>query len=96
MKLRMVALLSVATLLPACETAPSVPGAAQVRVTRNPADVSSCTAVGNVDAGCSPEGQQRTFEQTIRERTIGVGGNTVLVTTEWQGMVCGGIAYACH
>jgi hypothetical protein len=96
MRLRMMVLLSLATLLPACEAVPLVPGAAEVRVTRDPADVASCAAVGNVDAGCSPEGQQKTFEHTIRNGTIGAGGNTVLVTKEWQGMVCEGTAYACH
>ena len=96
MQLRIVVLLCVATLLASCESTSSLPGAAQVRVTRNSADVASCTAVGNVDAGCSPESHQKGLEQTLRERTIGAGGNTVLVTTEWQGMVCEGIAYACH
>jgi len=93
---RFVVLLSAVTFLSACETVPLDPGAAQVRITRNSSDVASCTAVGNVDAGCSAEGEKRAFEHTIRNRTIGVGGNTLLVTDEWLGRVCGGIAYECH
>jgi hypothetical protein len=95
-KLRMVVLLSAATLLTACETVPLATGAAQVRFARATSDVASCTAVGNVDAECSPEGQQRTFDRTIRNRTVSLGGNTLLVTNEWNGMVCEGIAYDCH
>jgi len=89
-------LLGVTLLLSACETVPLDPGAAQVRITHDAADVASCAAVANVEAGCSPDGQKRTFENTIRNRTVGAGGNVVLVTNEWQGMMCGGIAYDCR
>ncbi len=89
-------LLSVATILSGCETVPLAPGAAQVRFTSNPADVASCKAVGNVAAGCSSDGQIQTFEPTIRNRTIGVGGNTVFVTRESLGIACEGVAYDCR
>jgi hypothetical protein len=95
-KIRVVVLLSAAGPLSACETVPLVPGAAAVRITHDLSDVASCAAVGNVDAGCSPQGERRMFEHTIRNRTIEMGGNTVVVTNEWQGMMCQGVAYDCR
>jgi hypothetical protein len=94
--IRVVVLLNAATVLAACETVPLTPGAAAVRITYDPSDVASCTAVGNVDGGCSAQGAKQMFEHTIRNRTIEIGGNTVLVTNQWQGMVCEGTAYDCR
>lgn len=89
-------LLCITTLLSACDTAPLAPGAARVRITHNASDVASCTAVANVESGCSPQSQKRTSEATIRNRTVSAGGNTVLLTNEWQGLMCEGIAYDCR
>jgi len=89
-------LLSVAALLSACDTVPLAPGAAHVRITHNAADVAACAAVANVESACSPEDHKRTSEATIRNRTVAAGGNTLLVTNEWQGMMCEGIAYDCR
>jgi hypothetical protein len=93
---RILVLMSIAVLTSACATVPLAPGAAQVRLTRDAADVASCRAIGNVAGDCSPESQKRTSEATLRNATISAGANAVLVTREWAGMVCGGIAYECH
>jgi len=67
------------------------PGADQVKTTQNPADVVSCGVVGNVD------GVEGTLQPTavnvlhqIQNKTIGLGGNVVFLTTSYQG-----IAYKC-
>ena len=51
------------------------PGAESVRIVRGQADVSSCTAVGNVR-------QPPDENVDIRNLTVGVGGDTLFVTEE--------------
>ena len=61
------------------------PGADRVQLIRNPADVATCTAVGNVD-------WQR---GDVRNMTVGLGGNAIFVTSEQGRMVLTGVAYRC-
>jgi hypothetical protein len=61
-----------------------VPGAAQVRLTKTPADVQTCKAVGNVIGRAYP------WENDARNQAIGYGGDTVLETYPGQG-----VAYRC-
>jgi hypothetical protein len=42
------ALAAVAIWLTACATTTPVPGADKVRIAKNPSDVATCTAVGNI------------------------------------------------
>jgi hypothetical protein len=80
----------------ACESIPLAPGADQVRLTRNPADVSSCKPVGNVSGECSSGSHQlQAIEPLLRNHTVGLGGNTVFVTVDSLGIACEGVAYHC-
>jgi hypothetical protein len=66
------------------------PGADQVKLTHNAADVASCKAVGNV-TGLSDRKGTLDIEPLLRNRTIGLGGNTVFLTQgEFEG-----VAYRC-
>jgi hypothetical protein len=81
-------LLATATLIAACVTTTLAPGAAQVRIVRSPADVAACTAVGNV----LPDAKKL---EDPRNLTVGLGGNTFLVTSEALGTILNGVAYRC-
>jgi len=68
------------------------PGADQVKLTHNAADVASCKAVGNVTGlGPGPSTSPLDIEPQMRNRTIGLGGNTVFLT---RGPF-DGVAYRC-
>jgi len=76
---------------------PLAPGAEQVILTRNAADVASCKAVGNlnnVNGGNVTDAGQR----IARNQAIGLGGNTIFDTSsvfeESQGAV-EGVVYRC-
>ena len=67
-----------------------VPGADRVKLTENTSDVAGCKVVGNV-TGLMPMGdKQFYFEATLRNRTVGLDGNTVLLTARGEG-----VAYRC-
>jgi hypothetical protein len=80
--------LTVTTLTASCVTTALAPGAAQVKIVRNAADVAACTAVGNV----VPDAQKL---QDARNLTVGLGGNTIFVTSESFGTILNGVAYRC-
>lgn len=81
-----------ACLLTACVTL--APGADKVRITHNAPDVSTCTAVGNIRASTDGQGNIDGFnvENEVRNQTIGLNGNTVLVTSSF---LREGVAYRC-
>ena len=83
---------SVFALLTACVTL--APGADKVRITQNPAVVSSCSAVGNIKAPRSAQGQVDILDADteLRNQTIGLGGNTAFETSALLGE---GVAYRC-
>jgi hypothetical protein len=60
----------------ACVSTPLAPGAAQVNVTRVPADVANCKALGNIDLDAAAAGIDN-----AKNHAIGLGGDTVLDTT---------------
>jgi hypothetical protein len=78
--------------LSACVT--PVPGADKVRITQNAADVSTCSAVGNIKAPRDGQGQVDIFnaDASLRNQTIGLGGNTAFETSALLGE---GVAYRC-
>jgi hypothetical protein len=81
--------LAITTLTAGCVTTALAPGAAQVKIVRNAADVAACTAVGNV-LGDVQKGED------VRNSTVGLGGNTIFVTTEnVTGTIYNGVAYRC-
>ena len=63
-----------------CVSTPQAPGADQVKITRNAADVTGCAAMGNINfaAGGEP-----------RNQAVGLGGNVVFDTTPSVGAALG-------
>ena len=78
-----VSTLLVAMVMAGCVT--PAPGAALVRITRTPADVSACTPVGNI----SPEAMNNLDPVVAQNMAVGFNANTILNTGG------GGIAYRC-
>lgn len=88
-------LAAVGALSTGCTTVALAPGADQVRITHNAADVASCKAVGNVDVPPdTPTPTPDNLERQLRNLTVGLGGNAVFVTVS-QGIVLQGVAYRC-
>ena len=77
------------SLVAGCTTVALAPGADQVQITNNAADVAACTAVGSLRFDNS--GMPNSVNE-LRNRTIGLGGNTVFVTSAGLGE---GMAYRC-
>jgi hypothetical protein len=75
-----------------CATVTLAPGADQIKVTKVPADVAACVAVGNVD-GNNGSGLTSDGIRQLQNQTVGVGGNAVLITSELSPQK--GIAYRC-
>jgi hypothetical protein len=63
-----------------------------VRLTKNPADVTSCKAAGNVK---SPQnGSSFDAEPSIRNQAVGLGANAIFITRDLSGAM-EGVAYHC-
>ena len=62
-----------------------VPGAEQVKITKNPADVSACTAVGNISA----EAMSNLGPHVAQNQAVGLNADVVFNTG------AGGVAYRC-
>ena len=80
------------TLATGCAT--PAPGAADVRLTKNPADVVGCRLLGDIDVPDSDVGSDSLF----RNKVVGMGGNTGLVTATTGLMPptpSKGVAYMC-
>ena len=71
-----------------CNTVTLAPGAAQVKISRNAADVAACIAVGN-----APPGQN--MPDDLRNFAIGLGGNTIFVTRENLNIILDAVIYRC-
>jgi hypothetical protein len=78
-----------------CKTVTPAPGSDKVHVTKNPADVAACKPLGNiaVPKSLSDTGGPGAEVTDFRNRTIGLGGNTALITST---MPLEGIAYHCE
>ena len=89
---RLLIMACVFSLLSACVTL--APGADKVRITQNPADVTTCSAVGNIKAARDAQGQVDILDADteLRNQTIGLGGNTAFETSALLGE---GVAYRC-
>ncbi len=71
------------TILSGCVT--PAPGADQVKITRNPADVSACSPVGNINS----EAMNNLDPHVAQNRAVGLNADVVLNTGN------GGVAYHC-
>jgi hypothetical protein len=79
--------------------APLAPGASEVRITRNAADVASCTAVGNVDGShvrrtIVDVSKDKIAIPQLENQAIGLGGNTIFDTSSAYSL--SGIIYRCN
>ena len=84
--------------LAACATTTPVPGADKVRITKNPSDVASCTAVGNIKVPINPSTGTVDIANAateFRNQTIGLGGTTGFVTYGLASSPAEGVAYRC-
>jgi hypothetical protein len=92
-----VSLAAVITLwLTACVT--PAPGADKVRITKSPSDVAACTAVGNITVPTNPSTGTVDIANAateFRNQTVGLGGNTGLVTYGLVRAPAQGVAYRC-
>lgn len=79
-----------------CVTVVAAPGADQVRLTQNPADVSACTALGNIKL--TPQDQGTVADVNFRNAVVRDGGNTGFITQMSVGTTdpIEGIAYRCQ
>jgi hypothetical protein len=84
------ALATVVVMISSCNaTMALAPGADRVKLTHNATDVAGCKAVGNV-SWVPDRDDPRFFETLLRNRTVGLDGNTVFLTTSIEG-----VAYRC-
>jgi hypothetical protein len=84
---------AVAAYLTACATPTAVPGADKVRMTDNPSDVAKCTALGNIKLPTATLSVDIPIE--FRNKVIGLGGNTALLTKGAPLYPAEGVAYRC-
>jgi len=87
--------ITAAILVSACATL--APGAAQVRLTGNAADVGACKALGNIQVPKSGQGlvDGASAQKQFRSQAVGLGSNVALVTEGFVSIPVGGIAYHC-
>ena len=87
-----VVLVALAVGLVSCVVAVApVPGAENVRLTRNASEVSTCSAAGNIRVNSSGSNARTEF----RNMVVGFGGNAGLVTSGPMWAPVEGIAYRC-
>jgi hypothetical protein len=97
---RIVFVMAIGTIVAGCiPLVVLAPGADQVRITKNAADVASCSAVGNVDGRIDSVPRDQTNQ--MKDEAIGLSGDVVFVTSEFgppKGIAyrCGKVASAAH
>jgi hypothetical protein len=86
-----------AILMSACVTVTPVPGADKVHLTQTAADVTGCTAVGNIKATRDGNGgiDPPTAETELRNQTVGLSGNTAFISSGSLSVPMAGVAYRC-
>lgn len=80
-------------LLSGCVSVPLAPGADQVKITRNAADVTGCVAVGNIDGHIRGDLDPDFTGNQMRNQAVGLGGNVVFDTTVLG--TASGVIYRC-
>jgi hypothetical protein len=80
-----------------CTIARPAPGADQVRLSTNAADVATCTVAGNLQVPKDAQGRVdgASAQTQFRNLTVGLGGNLALVTEGYVSIPVAGIAYRC-
>ena len=74
------------------ESIPSEPGAENVTMTHEEADVASCTVLGNL-VGLTDTNYVRDERREMQNQVVGLGGDTLLLTRERDPPK--GTAYRC-
>jgi len=91
-----VAIASFLLLVDACTAARPAPGAAEIRLTKDAADVAKCQAVGNIAV---PQESGRvdmaSAKTQFQNQAVGFGANVGLVTEGLLFAPAAGIAYRC-
>jgi hypothetical protein len=83
-------------LLSACAVTRPAPGAAEIRLTKDAADVANCTAVGNIAVPKNNGVVDIASAKTqFQNQAIGLGANTGLVTEGVLFAPAAGVAYRC-
>jgi hypothetical protein len=91
-----IVLVMASLVLQGCATTTLAPGADKVRLTQKAADVASCTAVGNITTPPGPKGSGNfTTPASFQNQAVGLGGNTVFVTSQLLGAPIDGVVYRC-
>jgi hypothetical protein len=86
---------SCVSLVAACaDTVSLVPGADQVRLTKNPTDIANCKPSGNVNVVLG-EVYAHNLQGAFRNRVVGLGGNAAMVTYGSLKFPEQGVAYQC-
>lgn len=88
--------LSLPLLMDSCAVTRPAPGAAEIRLTKDAADVAKCQAVGNIivpkENGVVDMASAKT---QFQNQAVGFGANTGLVTDGLLFAPAAGIAYRC-
>lgn len=85
------AVAAICTVAAGCASVSLAPGADQVAVTRNAADVAACTPVGDM-SGPPPMMTDPDVDRRMRNETLSLGGNVLLITSSLRRT---GTAYRC-
>lgn len=85
------AVAAICTVAAGCASVSLAPGADQVTVTRNAADVAACTPVGDMSSP-PPMMTDPDVDRRMRNETLSLGGNVLLITSSLRRT---GTAYRC-
>lgn len=98
MRLPILAAIGFGGLLAGCASIPLAPGAGEVKITQNPADVASCTPVGNIDSSHTQDpaaiDPTHAAVHEMQNQAIGAGGNVVFNTS--HDGIGSGVIYRCE
>jgi hypothetical protein len=90
------AIVSFLLLMDACAVTRPAPGAAEIRLTKDAADVAKCQAVGNIAAPLeSGRVDMASAKTQFQNQAVGFGANVGLVTEGLLFAPAVGIAYRC-
>jgi len=91
-----VSIVSFLLLMDACAVTRPAPGAADIRLTKDAADVAKCQAVGNIAVpGENGNVDIASAKTQFQNQVVGFGGNVGLVTEGLLFAPAAGLAYRC-
>jgi hypothetical protein len=91
-----VAIVSFLLLMDACAVTRPAPGAAEIRLTKDAADVAKCQAVGNIAVPMENGVVNMASAKTqFQNQAVGLGANAGLVTEGLLFAPAAGVAYRC-